>query len=205
LEYAFFDTLACSCGKLALSSAKFLLSAKPSNFACGGLQKAYPFASYKRRMKYFLPAVVGVLVLLGVWFLGAQFAGDQGQDREIVEQRVPTASIHGHVVELEVANTPEKQLQGLSGRESLDENAGMLFPYPTEGTPGFWMPDMHFAIDIIWIDKHKRVVGVEHSVAPETYPAVFRAASPVLYVLEVNAGWAQTHNVSASDEVILDF
>jgi hypothetical protein len=80
----------------------------------------------------------------------------------------------------------------------------MLFVFAKPALLGFWMPDMNFSIDIMWIDKDFKIVGIEDNIAPETYPEIFRPPSPVMYVLEVNATWAKDHGVTVGDEVLLD-
>ena len=106
-------------------------------------------------------------------------------------------------LEVEIADTPELQVQGLSGRKSLSENKGMLFVYEKPAMPGFWMKDMRFPIDIIWLGEDIRVAGIEAHVPPETYPAVFYSPSPVRYVLEVNAGWAERNGITSGSKICI--
>lgn len=151
-------------------------------------------------MKYVLFVLLGVVLLGGIWFSRQEIENS-------AEERIataPTASIKGNELNIEIARTLEEQTRGLSGREQNEENAGMLFVYERSVLPGFWMLDMNFAIDIIWIDKNQKIVGITENVAPETYPEVFRPPSPVLYVLEVNAGWANERGISAGDKVFLN-
>lgn len=147
-------------------------------------------------MRYALFAV-GIVVLGGVWFAGQQSS-------ESIESTTPTAVINGHVLQLEVVRTPEEQARGLSGREKLAENSGMLFVFEESLVPSFWMKDMNFPIDIIWIGSDKRIVDISANIAPETFPQLFHPRAPVQYVLEVNAGWAQNHNLSLGGEITLD-
>ena len=163
-------------------------------------------------MRYFIFTIFGIAILGGIWFFGrSQTVVEQEvqTEQEVVEYVQPietqaTATINEHKVKLDVVRTQKEQTRGLSGRKFLEEDAGMLFVYERERIPGFWMPDMNFSIDIIWIDKNKKIVGIEEHVAPETYPEIFRPSSPVLYVLEVNAGWSKDHNITLNDEIILD-
>jgi uncharacterized membrane protein (UPF0127 family) len=74
---------------------------------------------------------------------------------------------------------------------NLPEGTGMFFVMDTPKQYGFWMPDMHFAIDIIWMNEDMRVVDISHNVRPETYPKTFHPITPALYVLEVSAGYAE--------------
>lgn len=85
----------------------------------------------------------------------------------------------------EIARTPEARSRGLSGREGLGENDGLLFIFEEPGYPGFWMKDMKFAIDIIWLDENLTVVDVTKNAAPDSYPQIFHPKSPAQYVLEI--------------------
>jgi uncharacterized membrane protein (UPF0127 family) len=67
----------------------------------------------------------------------------------------------------------------------------MLFVFPKADTYGFWMKDMQVPIDIIWLSDQGRILGIEDSIAPSTYPTTFYPPSPVRYVLEVRAGLAR--------------
>ncbi len=92
---------------------------------------------------------------------------------------------------LEIADTKEKRTLGLSNRDPFvnTENLikGMLFIFEKESFYGFWMKDMRFAIDIIWINKDKKIVAIDKNINQETYPQVFFPPEPILYVIEVNA------------------
>ena len=143
-------------------------------------------------MRYALFAV-GIVVLGGVWLFG--LPQEEGK-------QLPKAVINGIEIELEVARTPEEQARGLSDREVLGENAGMLFIFQEPTTPSFWMKEMNFPLDIIWIGSDRRIVDISENIAPETFPQLFRPRAQVQYVLEVNAGWAKSHNISVGDQAI---
>lgn len=98
-------------------------------------------------------------------------------------------------VAVEIADTYEARMQGLSGRSALPQGSGMLFVFEREGEWGIWMKDMQFSIDIIWADTDGRVVSVAHKVSPETYPNAFYPAKPARYVLEVPAGFAASRGI----------
>ena len=90
--------------------------------------------------------------------------------------------------EVEIADTPVAQRQGLSGRSHLPVGHGLLFIFDKEGRHGIWMKDMLFPIDIVWLDGNGREVHQEKEVRPDTYPEVFTPPVPARYVLELNAG-----------------
>jgi uncharacterized protein len=115
-----------------------------------------------------------------------------------------TLSINNKTVEIEIADTPAETQQGLSDRKSLGSDNGMLFVFPTEQIPSFWMKDMHFAIDIIWINKDWKIIDITQNLKPDTYPQAFSPRQEVKYVLEVNAGWSKKNNIAIGDSVAIN-
>lgn len=111
--------------------------------------------------------------------------------------------ISGKEIVVEIADDDKERNQGLSGRKSLGKNEGMLFIFPLSAKYSFWMKDMNFALDIIWIDENKQVSAVSKNIVPETYPASFSPSDTVKYVLEVNAGWAEKNNIKEGDFIEL--
>jgi len=93
------------------------------------------------------------------------------------------------ILQVEVAQTVEQRMTGLSHRSALAEGRGMFFIFDTDDTHGIWMKDMQFAIDIIWIDATMKIVHIEQAVTPDTYPQSFTPPVPARYVLEVPAGY----------------
>ena len=69
--------------------------------------------------------------------------------------------IAGQVIKVELAITPEARARGLSGRQGLTQDEGMLFVFDTPGKYPFWMKDMNFAIDMIWISEDSKVVYIK--------------------------------------------
>lgn len=105
-----------------------------------------------------------------------------------------------------VATTQSEQQQGLSGIKNIQANEGMLFLYSPATDPVFWMKDMLFPIDIIWIrDGH--VIGISKDVQPpdtkQTDDLLTRYPSPgnVTAVLEVQAGWTTAHGIRSGSEI----
>ena len=119
----------------------------------------------------------------------------------------PTArvTIGDDRIEAEVADTRERQARGLSGRRSLGRDRGMLFPYARAGRYGFWMPDMHFDIDIVWI-RGDRIVDISHRVShiPVGPPPTIRPREPADLVLEVEAGSAVRRGWRIGDAVAVE-
>ena len=104
-------------------------------------------------------------------------------------------------IQVAFANTPELQEQGLSNTAPLTDEQGMLFMFPTETTPSFWMKDMTYAIDIIWIDAGKKVVDITPNLDPQTFPKSFTPVSPIQFVLEVPDGFAEKNSIEIGTKV----
>jgi len=137
----------------------------------------------KNKKLIFSIITIVVLVVAGGWFFGFKGKPNFGQG-EII--------IGGRVFGVEIAETVMTRAQGLSGQEKLGENEGMLFVFSVPSIQGFWMKDMKFPIDIVWI-RGDKIVGFAEKVQPEPEKTVFGltvyySPEPVDRVLEVNAG-----------------
>lgn len=93
-------------------------------------------------------------------------------------------------ISLETARTNSALILGLSGRESMPRDHGMLFIFDIPGKQCMWMKDMHFSLDMVWLDEKHRIVHIEKDLQPETYPKSFCSPKPAKYVVEVNSGIA---------------
>lgn len=109
-------------------------------------------------------------------------------------------------VQVEIAQTSEEQEKGLSGRDSLAEDQGMLFVYKEPAQAFFWMKEMQFPLDILWIANGK-VVGFEEDVPVPSADAIdanlprYSPTLPITAVLEVNAGFVQKNKIKIGDKV----
>ncbi len=116
----------------------------------------------------------------------------------------PTITIGDATVSVLVADTEALRAQGLSGKASLAESEGMLFIFPHPGRYGFWMKDMLFPIDIIWIHANGEVADMTKGVTPDTYPQAFFPKTDIQYVLEVQSGFSDRHEVSIGEKIFLE-
>ena len=121
---------------------------------------------------------------------------------------VPLVRIGDTVYVVDLALTSEERVQGLSGRPSLDADRAMLFVYERDGPLWFWMPDMHFPLDMVWIRADCTVAGVTADVpnppldTPRDQLPRYPASEPVRFVLEINAGQAETHAIIPGSPVV---
>jgi len=143
-----------------------------------------------RKIFWALVALSIVIIILGVVLC-------------LSDQKASRVVIGGHQVEVEKVNSLAAE-RGLSNRRSLGENQGMLFVFDGYATPGFWMKEMNFPLDIIWI-KDGTVTGLENNLPPEGErpQKIYRPLTLINYALEVNAGWADRNNIKIGDQVTI--
>ncbi len=119
------------------------------------------------------------------------------------DRYIPVFFPDGSKIMAELAMTEEERQRGLMFREDLGENQGMLFLFSEEGIYPFWMKNMKFSIDILWLDKEKRVVHIEAEVPPcprDPCPS-YAPAQEALYVLELKTGWTKRHGLKLFDKI----
>lgn len=107
-----------------------------------------------------------------------------------------TLRVHGVVYHLDIAATDETRLRGLGGRSSMKDDQGMVFVFDQPKSECFWMKDMQFPLDIIWMDANKKVVYIEKNVVPGTYPKSFCPSENAKYVIELGAGQVARSHIS---------
>lgn len=103
-----------------------------------------------------------------------------------VQEKIASIDIAEQTFLLERKDTEAERTQGLSGRDTLGQDKGLLFMFEKEGVYGFWMKDMNFPISIIWLDSKCQVTGFKDIATPESFPEVFYPEEPSLYVVEIN-------------------
>lgn len=132
-----------------------------------------------------------VIIILGIW----GFMNLRPLFADLFTTPKGTVTVNDKKINVLLADTEEKREKGLSGKKSLPENQGMLFIFDTADYPSFWMKEMQFPIDIIFIND-KTVTTVYENVAPpadenEQLP-LYKPSAPSDKVLEINGGQSQT-------------
>jgi uncharacterized membrane protein (UPF0127 family) len=111
-----------------------------------------------------------------------------------------TVDCHGFRVE--TVETEEDRMKGLGGREGLCPDCGMLFLFDRPERYGFWMKDMRFPLDIVWIDGDK-VVFVARDVPTEPLESIAPPV-PADKVLEIPAGSAERYGIRPGSPVEME-
>lgn len=130
-------------------------------------------------------------------------AKPEQKQRVPVEMKLYPMTVKTTAVSAELAETREQQESGLGGRTSLAEDRGLLYILAKPDFYTFWMKNMKFPIDIIWIDKNQKIVDITHSLTPDTYPKIFQPVEPAQIILEVVAGFAKKHDIHIGDPVTI--
>jgi uncharacterized membrane protein (UPF0127 family) len=115
-----------------------------------------------------------------------------------------TATIKNKTILVELSQNAKQWEKGLSDRSDLGELDGMLFIFPQYHVPIFWMKDMKFPIDMIWI-AGGRVVDIHQKVQLSTSDKLptYSPSVPVDMVLETRAGWAEENSITLGDEITI--
>jgi len=102
--------------------------------------------------------------------------------------------------EVEIADEPAERAEGLMYRESLADNAGMLFLYPSPQAVEFWMKNTLLSLDIVFV----RANGTIARIAADTKPLsedLIPSGEPILAVLEVKAGTMHALGITVGDRL----
>lgn len=144
-------------------------------------------------MKNALLIVSGIFILLLAVVIIRAVSGKPPAKKEL--------TIRGNVFKVDIADTEFARMRGLSWRQSMGEDEGMLFIFPIPAKYTFWMKGMKFPLDFIWISNGS-VAGVTTNVPIPTSTldfSVYSPPSPVDQVLEVNVGTVERLGIRAGD------
>jgi uncharacterized membrane protein (UPF0127 family) len=121
-----------------------------------------------------------------------------------IPSNIKYVEIGGQKIKVDLALTEIEQTQGLSGRQSLAPNTGMLFVFNKPDKYLFWMKDMNFPIDMIWLTEDMKVDYIKKNASPELYPETYGPSTTdgnAKYVLEVQSGFADKNNLKVGDSI----
>lgn len=163
-------------------------------------------------MKTSIPRSVEIIlscILLLLIFVAYAVTRGSEQPKKVSEHAVSSISFDHTIlvgqkeVRVAYALTEAEQEQGLSGTPPLLSDQGMLFMFVAPATPLFWMKDMRYPLDMVWIGSDKKVIAINANVLPGSYPQTFSPSLPVQYVLEVPAGFAEKNLITVGTAVTL--
>ena len=148
--------------------------------------------------------VIGALVLKLVTGCGSTFttSGPEAQFTKEGElsffRQATTEKITQ--IDIEIADTPAERTQGLMNRHSLPQNGGMLFIFDSAQLLSFWMKDTFISLDMVFVNDLKEIVSIAKHTTPLS-EALISSQKPAMYVVEVNAGFCDTHGIKEGDRI----
>lgn len=123
------------------------------------------------------------------------------------QQTFAMVSINQAVFTVEIADSTREQEIGLSNRDFLEGNAGMLFLFPVKVYPPIWMKDTNIALDVLWIEGDK-IVDITTDLQPQPGASdeefkIYRSEFAANKVLELNAGTVERYKIEVGDKVVI--
>jgi len=111
-------------------------------------------------------------------------------------------------LDMEVADDSYKRAKGLMYRKKMQKDRGMLFIFNSERRYSFWMLNMQFSIDLIWLDRNMKVVDITKDAVPSH--SIFSSKSyspsvPAMYVIETCSGFASSSKLKLGNRIKMDF
>lgn len=152
------------------------------------------------KFKYILPGAIILLISILIFF---QY-NSSGKNVPAIKSKIGSVKINSGIFKVELAATPAQQVLGLSYRQSMPQDQGMLFIFKTPSRHNFWMFGMKFPLDIIFISND--IVAAVYENLPPADPG---DKNPPQYgqevisdkVLEINAGMAKKYGIKKGDNI----
>jgi len=142
--------------------------------------------------KIILFIIIAGVVLAAIWYI-------LNRVYSLAGNKIGTIAIADQKFYAEIVLSEEKLSQGLGDRDGLCRSCAMLFKFSSTGQYPFWMKDMRFPLDILWILDGK-IVYLEKNVS-EKFAGILSPPIVADQVLEINAGIADKLGVKAGDEI----
>jgi len=125
---------------------------------------------------------------------------------KVIAETNATVCFEENCLMCEIADEANEQAIGLMYKDSLPENECMLFVFQNEGYHDFWMRNVKFPLDIIWISSGMEVVQTEHAGTCFDMPcSTHGSTTPAIYVVETNFGFTEKNNITVANKVSITF
>lgn len=145
-------------------------------------------------LRFEISNVISALALLPILLAGCDSTPSSG---------LPTTAITigSTKFTLEIADADPARQKGLMDRPSLPPDRGMLFVFPDEQPRSFWMKNVNFPLDILFLDRDGRVVSIKQMKSYDLNSTPSDA--PAMFAIELNAGAASRAGVKVGDRIAL--
>lgn len=146
--------------------------------------------------------LISSLGILGVLILGIFLMNPKKTTGVVPYVFAEPALVGKSPILLVRVSTQQDLRRGLSGQTELKEGTGLLFVFDYSDKHGIWMKDMNFPIDVVWLDSELYVVTIKKDFSPSSYPEIAYPTMNSSYVLELPAGFLNTHHIDIGDKLL---
>lgn len=151
--------------------------------------------------------IIVLVVILLLVVAAIPFSQNYLKNNQFPFAKTATAKIGNQTFRLYSAESQKEKEVGLSNKSSMPQDYGMLFSFATPDYYSFWMRDMKFPIDMIFI-KDNHIITIHSNAQPpkskDDSLAIYKPDEPADAVLEINAGLAQKYSFKKGDEVKIE-
>ena len=152
-------------------------------------------------LKKFLIITLTITILSSIFYLLSIFKAQKLDKIEV--------NIKDKNYKLEIADTVSSRAKGLSRRKHLCSNCGMLFVFNRPAYQIFWMKDTLIPLDIIFLDKDKKITAI-HQAQPQPHTPILKlkrygSQQPSLFVIELKAGQSQKIGLQIGQTINFDY
>ena len=154
------------------------------------------------RRRVFLLCGAALFAVSGALPVHAQAQTDGAPDTTVDGVVEITAGQTRHRFTVEIADDVQERSRGLMFRQSMAEDAGMLFLYPDERIASFWMKNTYIPLDMLFIASDGTILQIAPMTEPHSLTPV-RSDAPVRAVLEINGGLSGTLGIEPGDTIAL--
>ena len=134
-----------------------------------------------------------------VLWIRASIAIDWLPPRAVLFQRAQIRIAEAQTIDVELADSPSRRSRGLMFRQTLPADEGMLFPFATDTSGGFWMQNTFVPLSIAFINSTGVIIGIRDMAPLST--VIVSPPGPYRWALEMNQGWFVANGVEVGDSV----
>lgn len=176
------------------------------------LKKPNQSKGIKKRIYQIVVLIVAVAFILFFIFPNPFMNKDKNENKNLSgfsafefkkEGELTFSNVDGQFItqiNIEIADDDSRRTTGLMYRDNMEENQGMFFIFPNEGYQSFWMRNTVLSLDILFVNSQNEIVTIHKNTVPfdeSSYPST----KPAIYVVEVNAGFTEKHNIDVGDQI----
>lgn len=146
-------------------------------------------------------SIIVLIALISLWSVVGNRINNGSDGKKPENEKIIPISLNDNIILAEVADTSAERSKGLSGQIDLPTDHGLLFIFDEPNFYNFWMKEMNFPLDIVWLDQNFAVVDITNDLKPESYPKTVTSKQKAQFVLELNAGSANRFGLKVGDTI----